>query len=422
MNSDRFLFTKKALLLAGLIAGPLLLWAIFLKTPAKPKPPQPFVAKQQVLSPAVREPLAVVQNNRQESLRPIPPFATATQSSLRLIDTSRPSPTPAPVIYVIQAGDILGKIAETFGATVEEIQEVNHGLDPLRLQIGQELIIPVTVTPSPTPGASPSPTSAPVTYIVQPGDILLEIAAQYETTVEAIVIANKITNVRALQVGQTLVIPPDKGSILGVPTVLHEVEAGDTFSSLSTRYGSTLEDILASNPDVEPTALQIGQRVIIPLTQPRFNPKAIPQPPRLTNPLPSTETLLALEQEMLKVLNVQRQIQGLLPYPLDETLTLVARAHAQDMVTRGYFSHVTLEGITVQERVETQAPNFEWVGENIQRNTQPADDAVQYALDWFMGSRPHRNNILHQRFDRIGLGVAEGPVGWYTFVLVFGGD
>ncbi|MEX1253925.1 MAG: LysM peptidoglycan-binding domain-containing protein [Dehalococcoidia bacterium] len=46
------------------------------------------------------------------------------------------------------------------------------------------------------------------TYVVQSGDSLWSIAEQHDTTVEAIVAANSITNPAELQVGEELAIPP----------------------------------------------------------------------------------------------------------------------------------------------------------------------------------------------------------------------
>jgi uncharacterized protein YkwD len=63
-----------------------------------------------------------------------------------------------------------------------------------------------------------------------------------------------------------------------------------------------------------------------------------------------------------------------------------------------------------------------WAGENFLRTVRPADEAVKYAIEWFMADPPHRKNILHTHYDSIGVGVAEGPLGWYTFVLDFAGE
>jgi LysM repeat protein len=75
-----------------------------------------------------------------------------------------------------------------------------------------------TAEPTMTPTATPEPTAVPPTaippaaqrtYIVQPGDTLLSIADEFNTTVTAIIEANDLTpqQADALRVGQELVIP-----------------------------------------------------------------------------------------------------------------------------------------------------------------------------------------------------------------------
>jgi uncharacterized protein YkwD len=39
-----------------------------------------------------------------------------------------------------------------------------------------------------------------------------------------------------------------------------------------------------------------------------------------------------------------------------------------------------------------------------------------------MADPPHRKDILYAHYDRIGVGVAEGPPGWYTFVRILQQD
>lgn len=62
------------------------------------------------------------------------------------------------------------------------------------LQIGQQLLIPTTTSPSPT------------TYVVQPGDSLYKIANQFGITVNDLIRANNLTT-SVLQIGQVLRIP-----------------------------------------------------------------------------------------------------------------------------------------------------------------------------------------------------------------------
>jgi uncharacterized protein YkwD len=351
---------------------------------------------------------------------PAIPMETRSMSQQMKPVTPALTSTLVQIFHEVQPGEAPGIIAETYGIRVDLLLTENDITDPTTLQIGQRLRIPVTATP--TPVGSPTPTRAPTTYTIQPGDVLLEIAVEYDTTVEAIMIANEITDPRTLQIGQVLIIPPDRGSILGVPTEIHEIESGDTLLGLAMLYGSTLEDILVTNPDLEPERLQLGQKIVIPLTQPKSNPNANPTLPRVTSPIIPPSNLTRLEQDMADAVNEVRQANGLSPLTIDEQLTLVARAHGQDMVARGYFSHVTPEGITLDGRLEEHGLTLNWTGENIQRNVQPRNETVRYATNWFMNSRPHRQNILHPRYDRLGISVSEGPPNWYTFVLVFAGD
>ncbi|MDX1521784.1 MAG: LysM peptidoglycan-binding domain-containing protein, partial [Anaerolineae bacterium] len=266
------------------------------------------------------------------------------------------------------------------------------------------------------------PEATTKTHTVQDGDVLIAIAAQYSTTVAALMVANDITDTRGLQVGQALVIP-DPDQIPPVPatdTIAHEISSGDTLLALAGQYNSTVEDIMVLNPDLEPTKLQLGDTVLVPITGPPPPPKA--EPPPLLEEEQQPDTLLGLARQMLDAVNLQRQIAGLPPYTVDESLTSLALTHAQDMVVRDYFSHTTPEGVTLEDRADRLGLSLPWLGENIQRNTLPLNQTTQYALDWFMRSAAHRSNILNDNYDHIGVGVAEGPVGWYTFVLVFGGD
>ncbi len=333
-----------------------------------------------------------------------------------------PTPTPVPVYHVVQAGEVPLEIARQYNISVDTLLNVNQISDPTRLQIGQQLLIPVTATPPPTatatPRESPTPTPEPLYHTVQSGDTLLALAREYDTSVEAIMLVNELTNPNSLRVGQSLQIPPENLKF-DSPLVIHVIESGDTFSYLSFFYGSTIEDILAANPGLEPTSLQIGQKVIIPVTSPPVNPAANPGLPQITSPGPVAPGLAGLQQQMVNLINAQRQAYGLSPYQTDAQLEKLALAHAQDMVTRGYFAHTTPEGITLDDRFEQQGVEANWNGENIQRNTKPFEETASYALNWFMNSAPHRANILHDRFNRVGVGVVEEPPGWYTFVLVF---
>jgi LysM repeat protein len=88
----------------------------------------------------------------------LPPRATSTPAPATPVPTATPTVTPTPIVYRIESGDTLLAIAANFGVPAESIQEANGIIDPRRLQIGQELIIP---RPEPDAEQPPTPTPTP---------------------------------------------------------------------------------------------------------------------------------------------------------------------------------------------------------------------------------------------------------------------
>jgi LysM repeat protein len=71
-----------------------------------------------------------------------------------------PTPGATPLVYVVQRGDQLGRIAQSFGVTLQAIQAANGIANPNLIVTGQRLVIP---SPGASPGVSPVPsaTAAP---------------------------------------------------------------------------------------------------------------------------------------------------------------------------------------------------------------------------------------------------------------------
>jgi uncharacterized protein YkwD len=71
----------------------------------------------------------------------------------------------------------------------------------------------------------------------------------------------------------------------------------------------------------------------------------------------------------------------------------------------------------VRDRVETQGYHWTWIGENY----MVTSGGPQAAVDWWMNSTPHRNNILSPNYTEFGVGYITSPQadhGGY-FVVVF---
>jgi LysM repeat protein len=46
----------------------------------------------------------------------------------------------------------------------------------------------------------------------------------------------------------------------------YTIQAGDTLRSVALDQGTTVERLLELNPQIDPTSLQVGQRIIVPTT------------------------------------------------------------------------------------------------------------------------------------------------------------
>jgi uncharacterized protein YkwD len=112
------------------------------------------------------------------------------------------------------------------------------------------------------------------------------------------------------------------------------------------------------------------------------------------------------EKKILDLVNVERARAGLAPLKISRRLTAAARGHSYDMAWRGYFSHLSADGIGPAQRIRGSGVQYAEVGENIYEDDYTDHRlTAQRAVQAWMQSPGHRQNMLSPRFDETGIGA-----------------
>ena len=140
-----------------------------------------------------------------------------------------------------------------------------------------------------------------------------------------------------------------------------------------------------------------------------------------------------IEKELNKFVNLKRQEYNLSELILDSQLSDIAREHSEDMIERNFTAHINPDGLDVSARGDlvdykcTKIHGFKMetcLAENIYETTlfekgiilgdgtnpfftwSGMGDIATKAIDGWMSSDGHRENLLNAGYTRQGLGVA----------------
>ena len=82
------------------------------------------------------------------------------------------------------------------------------------------------------------------------------------------------------------------------------------------------------------------------------------------------------ESEVVDLVNVERAAEGLAPLSYDARLAAAARGHSEDMGLQNYFSHTSLDGRTVSDRITDAGYDWNTYGENIAAGQPTPEDVI----------------------------------------------
>jgi uncharacterized protein YkwD len=111
-----------------------------------------------------------------------------------------------------------------------------------------------------------------------------------------------------------------------------------------------------------------------------------------------------IEAAIRQGINQVRQENKLQPLQNNEELAQVARNYSRQMAEQNFFSHTGSDGSTLEKRVRAGGIYYWVVGENLFKSKN-ISQPVSPAIDGWMKSPGHRENILRPFFSETGVGV-----------------
>lgn len=170
-------------------------------------------------------------------------------------------------------------------------------------------------------------------------------------------------------------------------TTTYIVRSGDSMWKIAVKYQVGVSEIIKANPQVKnPAMIYPGQKLNIP---------TVPTDIRTQ------------ENEVIRLVNVERTKRGLQPLKANWELSRVARLKSQDMANKGYFSHQSPTYGSPFNMMENFGIRFSSAGENIAYGQKTP---AQVMTAW-MNSPGHRANILSPSYTEIGVGLARNKNG-----------
>lgn len=128
-----------------------------------------------------------------------------------------------------------------------------------------------------------------------------------------------------------------------------------------------------------------------------------------------TGEFAAFQKEVVRLVNVERQKQGLGKLSLNAKLSNVATLKSQDMINKNYFDHTSPTYGSPFDMMKQFNISYKTAGENIAKGQKTPAEVVKA----WMNSQGHRENILNKNYTEIGIGVAKDANGTLYWTQMF---
>lgn len=121
----------------------------------------------------------------------------------------------------------------------------------------------------------------------------------------------------------------------------------------------------------------------------------------------SSENIVAMTNDV-------RVAQGGRKLLVSKELTEAAKAKAEDMFEKQYFSHVSSDGLTPWDFLREQKYAYLYAGENLAMRY----DSAEKVIESWISSIEHRENIMSKRYTHIGVAAVRGVYQGESTVMI----
>jgi uncharacterized YkwD family protein/spore coat assembly protein SafA len=170
------------------------------------------------------------------------------------------------------------------------------------------------------------------------------------------------------------------------------VQKNDTLWKIAVKYEIGVKEIISANPQFKnPNLIYPGDKVNV----------------------PNIDATKGIENQVLNLVNKERQAAGIKPLAMDWELQRVARIKACDMATTGYFSHQSPDYGSPFEMMKQYGISYRTAGENIAQGQRSPEEVMKA----WMNSQGHRENIMKSDFSHIGVGYCSQGNHWVQMFI-----
>lgn len=174
----------------------------------------------------------------------------------------------------------------------------------------------------------------------------------------------------------------------------YTVISGDSLWKIAVKYQVGISELISANPQFKnPSLIYPGQKVNIPATAP----------------------LKSFEDEVVRLVNIERTNRGVPALKTHWELSRVARYKSQDMINKNYFSHTSPTYGSPFTMMQTFGLKFSAAAENIAYGQRTPKEVVNA----WMNSAGHRANILSNAYTHTGVGAAKKSNGTLYWTQMF---